>query len=325
MPRGVGGSGQEVSQITAVPKLFVTATGETTATVKWASAPTVAGKPTRTGYTYVVKNLTNNTTASPVTVTSAGLTSVTLSLTGLTASRKYELSVVLNYSGSQKSTATTVIFNTDDVPPSVNPVTNLTHTLDYHTKTTLTWTNPAGDFDGIVFTISGYDGVNPVPLYTFTVDKTDGATSLLLENLTPNSEVSVSARAYRDNLQSPIEYLTLFALPPVEALALTFPVVNAQSILVVMTPTVLLQGSDTYNLGISPNIYTPNPNPLPNQETYTTLPQYSATLYGLNPNTLYYIYANKRVVYTDRVTGLSTTFTGLDSRESVTTIAPLQL
>ena len=112
MPRGFGGSGQEVSQITAVPKLFVTATGNTTATIKWASGPTLPNKPTRTGYTYVVKNLNNGTSASPVTVANPGVTSVTLSLTGLTAEKQYELSVVLNYSGSQNSTATTVIFNT---------------------------------------------------------------------------------------------------------------------------------------------------------------------------------------------------------------------
>ena len=112
MPRGVGGSGQEVSQITAVPNLILTETGTTTATIKWASAPTLAGKPLRVGYTYIIKNLTDNTSASPVTVVSAGATSVTLSLTGLTAERKYELSVVLNYSGDQKSTANTVIFNT---------------------------------------------------------------------------------------------------------------------------------------------------------------------------------------------------------------------
>jgi hypothetical protein len=112
MSRGFGGSGQEVSQITAVPKLFVTATGTTTATIKWASAPTLSGKPTRAGYTYVVKNLNNGTSANPVTVVSANVTSVTLSLTGLTAEKRYEISVVLNYSGSLQSIPTTTTFET---------------------------------------------------------------------------------------------------------------------------------------------------------------------------------------------------------------------
>jgi hypothetical protein len=112
MPRGFGGSGQAVSQITAVPKLFVTATDSTTATVKWASAPTLPNKPTRDGYTYVLENVTDEINIGATVVASPGVTNVVLSLIDLTSNKQYKLSVVLNYSGSQNSTATTVIFNT---------------------------------------------------------------------------------------------------------------------------------------------------------------------------------------------------------------------
>jgi hypothetical protein len=114
MPRGFGGSGQAVSQDTAVPKLFVSPIANTTATVYWASPSDTR----RSGYRYTLKNLTAGTTASAVTVAGSG---TSISLTSLTANRQYEITVELLYGTGvsantfKPSTPTSVIFKTTNI------------------------------------------------------------------------------------------------------------------------------------------------------------------------------------------------------------------
>jgi hypothetical protein len=322
MSRGFGGSGQEVSQITAVPNLFVTATGTTTATIEWASAPTLSGKPTRTGYTYVVRNLNNGTSASPVTVTSAGITKATLNLTGLTSEKMYEISVVLNYSGSLKSSATTVTFSTEAVPPTPpNPVSNVSHTNDYYSKTRITWTNPTGDFDSISLQLEGLNQADET-LYTFNASVTNGDAFYDVDNLTPNTKLTASITAVKGDLTSIGVVLPAFSLPIVDAVAVTFfPNPNSSVIYITHSSTMPLQGTDFYRFGLSVNNYDPNQVTPPNLFEYTqdNLPS-EISWTGLSQNTLYYVYVNKWIMYNDRETNAPALFRGLDTKESESTL-----
>jgi hypothetical protein len=116
MPRGFSGSGQEVSKLTAIPSLFVKDVANTSATVYWASAPDTR----RSGYRYKLKNLTAHTEGSIVTVAGSGMS---ISLTGLTANKQYEIQVENLYGSGvtahtfQPSTVTSVIFKTTNVAP----------------------------------------------------------------------------------------------------------------------------------------------------------------------------------------------------------------
>jgi hypothetical protein len=104
MPRGVGGSGEPVSQNTAIPNVYVKDITTTSAVVYWANAPNAK----RTGFEVTLKNLTTGVTSAPVTVLG---TDMDYTFSALDSTTQYEVHVV-NLYGSYSSTSASVIFNT---------------------------------------------------------------------------------------------------------------------------------------------------------------------------------------------------------------------
>jgi hypothetical protein len=104
MPRGIGGSGEAVSQNTAIPNVYVKDITTTSAVVYWASAPNAK----RTGFQVTLKNLTTGVTSAPVTVLG---TDMDYTFSGLNSATQYEVYVV-NLYGSYSSTSASIIFNT---------------------------------------------------------------------------------------------------------------------------------------------------------------------------------------------------------------------
>ena len=112
MSRGFSGSGQAVSLDTAIAKLFVRDITSTSATVYWGVTPNVR----RSGFRYVVKNLTEGTQQEPVSIAGNALDNLSLSLNPETM---YEV-IIENLYGTgvlagtfKPSTPASVTFETD--------------------------------------------------------------------------------------------------------------------------------------------------------------------------------------------------------------------
>jgi len=104
MPRGVGGSGEPVSQNTAIPNVYVKDITTTSAVVYWANAPNAR----RTGFQVTLKNLTTGVTSAPVTVVGSDMD---YTFSALDSATQYEVYVV-NLYGNYSSLSTSVIFST---------------------------------------------------------------------------------------------------------------------------------------------------------------------------------------------------------------------
>ena len=110
MKRG-GGSGTPVSTLTAIPKLFVKDITTVSAVIYWASAPNA----NRSGFSYILTNLTTGVPSAEVVVVGSDMD---FTLSSLVPLHQYQVDVVNLYGTgitegrALPSTTTSLIFNT---------------------------------------------------------------------------------------------------------------------------------------------------------------------------------------------------------------------
>jgi hypothetical protein len=315
MGRGFSGSGNQMSLRTAIPKIFVSNITSTGADIRWANRPAND----RTAILVFVSTTQTLPSDAEAVDTLGDVGSTTL--TGLTLNTQYWV-FVRNMYGTEKSDDCVVDFITSNDEPVITPlpISNLARSDDYYTSFSLSWSNPDSDFDGIRFTISVWAELF---LYSFDILHTDKSVSLFVDNLPPNHRIGVSAVSYLGSEESTADELEVTSLPSVEAIAMDIDVNQWNNISIDASLIIPLRNTDEYSFGISKNVYSPNPDPLPDKQdfTYDTLPALIEFI-ELTELTHYYLYANVILHYVDRQTEEPVRFVGIDS--SIDTITPAE-
>jgi hypothetical protein len=319
MPRGFSGSGHEVSKLTAVPRIFVSNITDSSVDLRWANrTPIVPFDPVRTGVLIFASTTQILSKDASPTMSLGDVNSA--QLTELDANTQYWI-FIRNVYGIQVSDDCFTDVITADTVTKPDAIADLNHSSDYYTSTVLTWDTQTGDYDGVRFEISVYDTIF---LYSFTIDHTTKTNSLVVDNLTPNHSISVTATVYKGIVDSDPTELVKFALPTVGALAISVTDTTSDSITIDLTTMIYLQGQDRYLYGFDTSAWQPNPQPLPNQTAISSeVSPNDIVISGLDSETKYYIYSNMELNYTDHETGEPVTYIGLDDVLDATTTAPV--
>jgi hypothetical protein len=306
-----GGSGTQISSITAIPKIFVSDITSSGATLRWANRPMTSKEIQRTGIelffslSYVLDH------SEPDEVL-GGDESVYVIEGGLPPLLQVWV-FMRNVYGGIKSEFTSTNFITLDAPVAPDPITSLNLTYPNYKTAYTTWLNPVTPYTNISRNLSmRYNYSN---VYSNTSTLAYGTTNQTTSNITPSTTGNF--------VQAKLDYIINLEGVPSATVStdwfsntqpiLTIGVYEAFSnsiVLSVFTSTPLVT-SDGFYIGYSTTDVPPT-IPLPNQVYVASteeVPQY-ITISGLSPGTNYYIYGCWVQNYTNYITGSPAVATG---------------
>lgn len=316
-----GGSGTQISAITAIPKIIVSDITSSGATLRWANRPMSPNEIQRTAVelyfslSYVLDH------SEPDEVL-GGDDSVFVIEDGLAPLVQIWV-FMRNVYGGIKSEFTSTNFITLDAPVAPDPITSLALSYPNYKSAYTSWENPVTAYTNISRNLSmRYNYSN---VYSNTTTLSYGTTNQTTSNITPSTAGNfVEAKLdYRTNLGGVLSSTVStdwFVIT--QPTAPTFSVFEAfeDNIATTINSTTPLLTSDGFYVGYSTESITPT-IPLPNQ-VYVSSSGTSNTDYritGLSPGTAYYVYLCWAQNYTDYLTGSPAVATSAISNYFTTT------